>query len=493
MFNRLESINHTKSLILIGFILVVLTLTTSYYGSTDLADYSDTARYFAGNYAADIRSSHSYLYGFIHAPLIRIFDSFFVFKITSLLILGMLVYSVYCISGKDRRAFALMLLSPVVWYMAPWISPIQLASLCMLWAYYWVAKYDETTSVRHLLYAGALIGLGLAMWDTILFFGAFLLIPYLWNKKAYHLGITCAGIIIGLLPRLVLDYTLFAFPFFSLLKSFFGTLTNAFFLGRGSAYAGSFANDLVLFALIALAVPFYFWQACTSKSFISKNKKILFFIVLSLLLIFINPQIRYTLTLVPIITVLILPHLSQAHWRKQILISSAIIVLFIAPTALQTMYSFNESEYYDITEVLTHLSTLRLTAESESQILARDLEKIEQDYPHQRFIVFGQADYYQKLAHLYWGENITEFVSVQDYVLWQKNETTLFEKKLTFIPLINDRRAIWVGGGIFKNPNEDTDYDVLRYGIAFDKDSIDPAYETIQSYEQLIVVKSRLQ
>jgi len=80
----------------------------------------------------------------------------------------------------------------------------------------------------------------------------------------------------------------------------------------------------------------------------------------------------------------------------------------------------------------------------------------------------GNQDYYQKLAHIYWGKGITELVSVQDYESWQKNQSTLFEKKFTFIPIINDRRSIWIGGGITTNPKDTTDYAQIKYAIALD-------------------------
>ena len=162
MLEKIDKLTKGKIIAIVALALVMLAFLTNYYGSTDLGDYSDTARYFAGNYAADIRSSHSYLYGFIHSPLMG-FSNYFAFKITSLIFLFAIVYSVYIISNRDRRALVLMLVSPVVWYMAPWINPIQLASLCLLWAYYFMERYDKTNYLPNAVYAGIFIGLGLAL------------------------------------------------------------------------------------------------------------------------------------------------------------------------------------------------------------------------------------------------------------------------------------------------------------------------------------------
>src|SRR3989344_4693814 len=93
-----------NKIVLVSILLVVLTISTNYYGSTDIYDYSDSARFFAGGYSADIRSSHSYFYGFLHSILLNIFQSYFVFKITSLIFLFILILSVYYISEKNSKA-----------------------------------------------------------------------------------------------------------------------------------------------------------------------------------------------------------------------------------------------------------------------------------------------------------------------------------------------------------------------------------------------------
>ncbi len=488
MLTKTDRLKKPKYLALLILGLVLVTILTKYYGSTDLGDYSDTAKYFAGIYAADIRSSHSYLYGFIHSPLVGLFGNYFAFKITSIIFLLGIVYSVYRITGKDKRALVLMLTSPVVWYLAPWINPIQLASLFLLWAYYFMGHYEKTSNLKYAIYAGIFVGLGAAFWDTIVFFGGFLVLTYMFNKKFSHLLIVLLAVMIGLLPRLILDYFLFNFPLFSLLKSFFGTLTNAFFQGRGTAYTSMYLNNIIFFALVFLSIPIYFWYFCTKKPFLVEHKKSLISIALSLALIIINPQIRYTLAVIPIMFVLIAPLLSERQWRIQIFISSIIALVFIMPYIVQMKYSFNESGYYDITEVATHISSLQITPYSEAELIRQDLSRIEKDYSGEIFLVIGHQDYYQKLAHLYWGRGIAELVSVQDYELWQKNQSTLFEKKLVFIPSINDRRSIWIGGGISNNPHDTTKYADIEYAISLDDSSFE-GFSLVKRYTRLSVLK----
>lgn len=477
-----------KNIWLICILLAVLTFATNYYGTTDLGDYSDTAKYFANQYSADIRSSHSYLYGFIHAPFVKLFDSFLMFKITSLLFLFAIIYSVYLMTNKNKKALLLILLSPAVWYMAPWISPIQAASFFFLWAYYFINKYDKNSNIRELFYSGIFVGLGLALWDTILFFGAFLVVVFMFNKKLSHCLVVLIAILVGLLPRLLLDQYLFDFAFFSLLKSFFGTLTNAFFLSRGTTYVSSGLDNLLFFIFVFISFPLYFWNIY-KKNFIMNRKKEVIFFSLSMILIFINPQIRYTLAIIPIFIVIMANNISYEKWKKQIIFSCIVSFIFIIPYIFQIGLYFNNSEFYDITEVTLNLGNLTLSRQNEAQIIVEDMSQIASEFPDERFIIIGHQDYYQKLAHLYWGDDIGELVSIQDYELWKQNNTALFEKRFVFLPKINDRRSIWIGGGIDRNILDQTEYQSIEYAISLnDNDSLE-GFEKFKKYGVLTLLK----
>ncbi|MBS3072820.1 hypothetical protein J4477_03245 [Candidatus Pacearchaeota archaeon] len=473
---------------LIGFLLVV-TLFTKYYGSTDLSDYSDTARYFAGDYSADIRSSHSYLYGYL-VHFFLIFDSYFIFKIFSIILIALIVISVYFISGKEKNAFWLIAFAPTVWYMAPWINPIQISSLFLLWSWYFIEKYSHDDKIKNLAFAGIFLGLSFAFWDTILFFGSFLIIWFMFDKKLSHLFFLLFFILIGLLPRLILDYSLFGFPFFSILKSFFGTLSNAFLFGRGSSYTSGIWTNFITFFLIFISIPFLFWRSYKKDSFFD-NKKTLGFLSVCLILIFINPQIRYTLAIIPIIIVLISRNLNEIQFKKQLTTFILISFIFIIPTILQIFFSFNQTNYADITSVLTEKNSYTLTNSFEPDLIKTDLNQITKDYPSEElYLVLGIPDYYQKLAHIYWGDKIKEFVSIQDYSMYYLNLTDIFSKKLIFLPKINERRYIWIGGGIGKNPNDLTNYSEIDYALSFKEENltdVPKGFEKIKDYSILSV------
>lgn len=487
---KLLKFNFLTKIFLIFILLSIITLSTQYYGSTDIGDYSDTAKFFAGKNVADIRSSHSYLYGFVHSFFLRIFDSFIIFKITSLIFLLLIMLSVYYISNKDKKVFWMILLSPAIWYMAPWINPIQLSSLFFLWAWYFIRRYSVNNNLKNLFLSGLFVGLSWAFWDTALFFGLFLFIAFMFDKKLTYCVFFILAIFVGLLPRLLLDQIYAGSAFFSILKSTFGTFTNALFLGRGSSYTSSLLKNFITLGLIFLSFPVLFWRNY-KKSFFIKNFRTMIFLSLSITLIFINPQIRYTLILVPIMIVLASKDLDDFLFKRQIKFSLIIIALFIFPTIMQMGYYFNESEYSDITYVLTNLPDISISAFPDSYYLKKDLISLSKDYPDSVFIVGNKDDYYQKLAHIYWGEDIKELVSIQDYNLWLKNESVIFEKKFEIIPPPGDRRAIWISGGISRNVNDLTDYSAIKYGISLDSTFKVEGFYNIENYSRLTLWEKR--
>jgi len=488
----MKKLKFDKKIIFVALLLflLVVTLVSKYYGSTDISDYSDTARYFAGEYSADIRSSHSYLYGYLAHFFIPIFNSYFIFKIFSLILISLIVLSVYFISGKEKNAFWLIAFAPTVWYMAAWINPIQISSLFLLWSWYFIEKYSHDEKIKSLALAGIFLGISFAFWDTILFFGSFLIIWFMFDKKLSHLFFLLLFVLVGLSPRLILDYSLFGFPFFSILKSFFGTLSNAFFFGRGSSYSSSIFSNLISFLLIFFSIPFLFWKNF-KKEKLFDNRKTLGFLSFCLILIFINPQIRYTLAIIPIIIVLIVKDMNEIQFKKQIVSFIIISLIFIIPTILQIFFSFNQTNYADIASILIEKNSRNLGVVFESELIKNDLEKITQDYSGtDTFLVLGISDYYQKIAHIYWGNKIREFVSIQDFTLYYNNSTDIFSKKIVFIPRINERRTIWIGGGIGKNPNDLTNYSQINYALSFKNENpseIPSGFEKIKDYKILSV------
>ncbi|MFZ5955065.1 MAG: hypothetical protein ACOYT4_01445 [Nanoarchaeota archaeon] len=478
---------YKKIVLFLILTLIFITFLTKYYGSTDIGDYSDTAKYFSGKYSADIRSSHSYLYGYIHSPFLKFFDNFLIFKITSLIFLFLIIYSVYVITGNDKKSFLLILLSPVLWYMAPWINPIQLASLFMLWAYYFIKKFDNEEHWKYLVYSAIFAGLGWAVWDTILFFGFILAVVYLYDKKFYHFVLFSFFVFIGLLPRLLLDQILFNFPFFTILKSTFGTIANISggIYNRASGHSEkSFLNLLCIF----LSIPFYYW-IMYKPSLFQNYKKDIVFVSLSLLLILSNPQIRYMLLLVPIMTLIISENLDRNQFKKQLIFSAIILLLFLVPYIIQINFPMEGNLIYG-TEFNWMLNNgIHLREKPMGKMISEDLENITSVYKNETFIVGNNPDDFQLLAHLYWGKDVKEFVSIQDYNLFLANKTSFYEKKFMPIPNINERRQIWFAGGMTANVNDSTNYSDVDFAIGINEPANLTNFNVVRKYSILYLSK----
>ena len=480
--------NNKKLIIFIFLFLIILTFSTKYYGHVDINDYSNVAKFFAGNLASKIRSSHSYLFGFMHSQFVAITNNLIIFKISSLIFLMLIVLSVYYISNKDKKTLWLILLSPLIWYMAPWISPIQLASLLILWGCYFIKKYDKIGNLRYLACSGIILGLGWAIYDTVLPILFFLGIIFLYNKKTLHSFYFILFLIIGLSPRLVLDQFLFNFPFYTIFKSTMGGVANCFGGIYGNAWRHS-SPSIKNFFLIFLSIPFYYWRLYNPK-FFKNNKKIMIFISLCLLLILFIPQIRYVLLITPVIILLLGRVLTYKQFRRQIILFFIIIILFITPYMAQTNYSINNEIYgVDFSYLYKNDFKFSLTKDWTSNIIQKNIKEIAEDYPNELFIVGNEPDSYTTLVSFYWGENVKEFVSIQDYQLFLNNETILYER--TFMPASNIRvrRQIWLSGGMSKNNNDDTDYEDINFAIGLYEPISLEGFKFIKKYNNLYLSK----
>ncbi len=456
---------HNWPWLLAGLVLLVLTLATHYYGSTDIGDYSDTAKYFSGDYSAKIRNSHSFVLGLVHSPFVALTQNFIFFKISSLFCLLAIMYSVYRISGRDKRSFLLVLFSPALWYMAPWISPVQISTLIFLWSYYFIREYNSNNSLKYLFLSGLLLGLSIIFWNAALYFGVALGLAFLFDKKFYHFLIFGFGLLVGMLPLFILDFVLFNFPFYTLVKTNLGQFLVTFTGAGVDGVAVSFLKPLDILFVI-LSFPIYFWMVY-KKEFMKENKHSVIFVSLSLLIILVNLQMRYALIISPIIILLISKYIDFAKFKKYLLFSIIIIVFFMVPYVIQINHSMTtQVSGIDVKEFILNLKSDFPLKNAYSEELSSNLNDLIKEYPEEIFVVGNRPDDYQVLADIYWGNQVKEFVSIQDYNLWINNETSVFKKTLQVNSNIKDRRIIWIAGGISANSENFENYSDIDYVIS---------------------------
>lgn len=472
-----QKFSRKEVFIIIALIIFLASITflTSYNGSTDVGDYSYTAKFFSGDYSAKIRSSHSFMLGVMHFPFVALFQNLIIFKITSLIFLFLIIYSVYFVS-KNKKAFWLIFISPAVWYMAPWINPIQLSSLLFFWAYIFIKKYNETKKIKFLSISGFLLGFSWCFWDAMFFFMVIFIISFFYNKKILELLYFGILLFIGLLPKLLLDQFLFGFAFSGILRYIFGIVSAMFYKG----IYGNMGSGNIFWIFVLLFLPFFVYKFY-NKDFIKNNLSFIIFLTLSILLLLKNSQIRYTLILIPIIIYELSPIINKKNFKNLIIFSSILCLITIIPYTIQITKSSNAEEFQTF---VLNIKNLKIY-ENPKLVYSSDLSNLLLDYKNQSFIVGNQPDDYSILADAYWGKNVREFVSIQDYQLWKENKTILFEKKFMPVPSIADRRQIWLAGGISKNENDKTNYSQIQYAIGLDSQINLTGFTFIKQYNSL--------
>ncbi len=477
---KFDKISNRNIIFFTVILLFVVSLATNYVGGIDVNDYADVAKFFAGDYNTKIRTAHSMLYGFVHTPLVYLFKSLIVMKITSLLWLFLMILSVYYISNKDRRTLLLIIASPIIWYMGPWINPIQLASLLFLWGFYFINKFDKTEKIKYLAYSGILIGLSWSFWNTVFFILFFFIITFFYNRNVNHLLIFLFFTIIGLLPILIFDQVVFGFAFYSIIKHI---AANVVVLFSGSIYPETvqILNSAYNYITFILMLPVFVYTLFSRNFFINRKRQIIF-LTLSFLFFLSNPQIRYIIFLWPILIIYLAKSLNEKQFRIQLLIFTILSILVVVPYIIQIKYTTNAA---DFDNVVANFGNWQFSKENRLDIIAQDLEKLVSQYPNEVFLVGNGVDDYAGLARVYWGKEVKEFVSMQDYNLYLKNESTIYEKIFSPIPRIQDRRQIWIGGGLLKNENDETDYSSIKYGIGIDKPLEAEGFQVIEKYDIL--------
>ena len=478
-------IKNSTIIVIVSFLLAFLALITVPYAlldATDVKDYADTAKFFAGEYKASLRTTHSVVYGLMLSPYAKA-NSYLLIRFSSVFWLILIILSLYWISGKDRRVLLLFVISPFIWHMAPWISPVPAVSLLLLWTYYFLSKFEKNGENVNLVYAGLLNGVAATLWDTSLYFSLIFLISFLYNKKLYLSFIFLTSVFVGIIPKLIVDQIVFGFPFYGFIKFTAALLAFAFFGGNyGQGYS---SPSLIRYIIVLVFVPLYYYKFYRKEYFVRYKKEIIF-LTLSILFILTNPQIRLLLTIAPIILLIVGKNLTEKEFRISLIVSAILTLITITPYLIQSQYETN-NRYAD--SFIADFSNTEINKTVSWKIIIEDLKSIEKDYPNEIFVVGNANDDYRVLGHLYWGDGINEFVSIEDYRLFLSNETTIVSKKFSTNVGKDIRRDIWIKAGIDKSKNDDTNYKDIKYGISFEDNLDIPEFSEEKKYGKLTVFK----
>jgi len=198
------------------------------------------------------------------------------------------------------------------------------------------------------------------------------------------------------------------------------------------------------------------------EDFATKKTEI-FLIGLSMLLIIMNPQIRYLLGIAPLAIVILGKKIKS---DREMIISAVISLVFI----LLIIYPYYGATY-------------------ESK-LKNDIAEIAKDFPEQTFLAGSSenSDLYMNLGMAYWGSNIKEILSWQDFDLWRKNETNFQHYRIESNAKVNEIRKLWIEVGLSRTDNRT--FEDVKYLIN-DKNTTElKNFKLIKSYSALSVFEN---
>ncbi len=438
-------------IIIFSLLILAVSLVANTSGLNDVGDYLGVAKGLSGDFVTKMRSTHSWVYGaFLSLPLMVVSSlaTIKLFNVIWLISIGIALYNI----TKNKRTFLLYAFSPAVWYMAPWISPVLPSAFFLLLSYYFIKKYEILKENKQLIYAGAFLGLTTLLWDPMIFVAAFFILSFFYNKEVKELIWFTVPALILASVRLLLDWYLFGFPLFSLFRSMGSIVLAGLKLGAYNTISYSIWAYVLMFVTISPLFILFIYK------FIKKEYKPhlpeLAFMALTFIFFLTNPQIRYLIILAPIFFVLVAPYITKKEFYWHLLTSLVLIILLL--TACFGLCSS--------THVISYFE------QTQESLMAEDINQIAKDFPNQTFLAGNRenTDLYSIISLGYWGSNIKEIISWQDYELWKNNKTNFQEYRIESDSRVNNIRKVWLEFGVARTDNRT--FEDIKYLIS-DKDS----------------------
>ncbi|MDO8555724.1 MAG: hypothetical protein Q7R96_00945 [Nanoarchaeota archaeon] len=430
--------NHIIPVILIFVVvLAVFSLLSTKVLFTDAPQYVNTAKEFAGFALSKVRNFSAWLYPLLLGESLKIVPSLVTLKLVNLLWLVLDVLVLYWFSRRASVVW-LFVFSPLVWVTAPWINPILPVSFFLLFAYVALQKFEVTKKAVWFIVSGLSLGLVSALWWP----GTYLVVLFLFS---FFLQKRFSQLIVYLIPvagaasiRLVIDWYYFSFPFFSAIRGLGSNFL--YFTGQADIIPGIKPPALLIFALILVVVsPLVFRLYKVDRRVYGRE---LLFLALATLLFCMNLEIRYFITIVPLVLLL----LSFVLEKKEIVLHAFIGVLLII---------FLTHSYFGMTD---------------DHLLQQDVVQLGKDFPDKIFIVGTDGvseEQAMDLSTLYWGDDIKGFVTYRDYQLSMVDERVYKEYIFASSSRINELRNMRLSL-TYERSDEDLDdlQDLLIIGDA---------------------------
>ena len=456
----------TIFLLLFAIALILLNLIIPKILFGDVEQYVGVAKEFAGIGNTRIHNPHSFVYSILISPFLKLFPYLITIKIINLIwliLIGLLLY----ISTKKIKTLLIWIFSPIVWYMAGWISPILPVAFLITWSYLLFKKWERTNRIFPFILSAIFLGVSSMLWDGIIFINLLFILIFFFNKelKKTFFYLLIYSIIFSL--RFIIDYIIFKFPFYSIVR-FFGAWV-VILLGLNKIIKAGICLEWIWLPIIISPLLFMVYKVDYKKYL----KEILFLII-SLFIFSPMAETRYLLVLAPISILL----LNTVLKNKDLILIHVLVSIFIViliffmglPFDYETPFFFSET--------------------SENQrFIKNDLKKIDKDFAGEGIIAGGEKD--SGLAAIfsvfYWGKNIPEFIWADEYYLSTRNQTVftdyIFESKTK----IKESRKLKIHASLERPDQRDLSY--VRYMITKKNERTPESFKLIKCYTLLCVYK----
>lgn len=404
------------TLIVFAALLIAFNIYSTRINFTDFTQYLNVAKEFAGIATSKVRSINGYAYGLILGQALKFSPTLLTAKLFNaswLFLDGILLYLI----TRRWSSLLLWMFSPIVWYMASWISPLMPVSFLLLFAHYNIKLFEKTNKKKYITLSALSMGLASTLWWAAVYISLFFVLSYLINKKLILTILFGIFYSLTFSLRFILDQYLFKMFFFSSFRKLGShVITSIGQVGTGLPLVSHLFQFSLLDKVIALVIIspilYKFYRVNPFE-----NAKDYLFLFLTFALFILVGQLRYFIVLSPIIILLMTPILSKKEIKLHILISLILIIFITKP-------------YF---------------GETQDSLITLDLKQLEKDYPNESFIVGSDKSPTEQsalLSSLYWGDKIKEFVEYEEYALALKNESVFRSYSLASESKINDLRKI---------------------------------------------------
>ena len=393
---------------------------------TDVPQYANTAKEFAGLAISKVRNFSAWLYPLFLGQFLKAVPNLFTLQFLNFIWLVAGAVLLYHMT-KKKEAFLLFAFSPLTLVMAPWINPILPVSFFLLLSYHLLKQYEQKNRIVYFIGSGLSLGLVSSLWWPgtylcILFIGAFF-----YRKQVLTTLLYAIPVIVTASIRFIIDSYYFGFPLFSAIRGL-GSNT-LYFLNQADVISPASPPSFWVF-LISLALvisPFIFKLYQVSRK---KYRNELLFVVLATLLFFLNYEIRYFITISPLILLLLSTVLKKNDYIIHCGIAAIMIVVFTAP-------------YFGVTD---------------DYLIRQDMQEIAENNPGTEFIVGTEGvseEQAMDLSTLYWGRDIPRLVTYRDWKMDVQGWQAYKEYSVESNAKINELRKMRLSIAYLQSDNQD--------------------------------------